>query len=248
MSASFDKSVAYRKRVELGPVTLYLGDAREIVPTLTGEVDLLATDPPYGIKYQSNFSGEKFDVIHGDSGEVDVPAILVACVKKLTKQRHVYVFGPAALLEGVAGLTSPVALIWDKENIGMGDLSLPWGPGHEPIHFAVHIPSAAHRAMGKGRLAARMRQGSVIRARRLPQRTLLHPHEKPVDLLRRIVEASSCLDETVLDPFMGCGSTVIAALVSGRRAIGIEIDERYFDEAVDRVQRIMPTLQLLESA
>lgn len=229
-------------------VRLYLGDAADVVPSLDGKHDLLLADPPYGIAYQSNFSGDKFGVILGDRGEVDVPGILAACVSRLRHQRHVYVFGPSKLLEPVPGLTAPVELIWDKENIGMGDLTLPWGPGHEPISFAVVIPSKAHREMGKGRLAAKMRRGSVLRCPRLPQKALRHPHEKPVDLLRQLVEASSCLSEWVLDPFMGSGSAVVAALLAGRQAVGIEQDPKHFETARRRIEALLPTLRTLESA
>lgn len=239
------------KRVELGPVTLYLGDAAEIVPTLSETVDLIATDPPWGVNFQSGYrtSIPKYDVIHGDRGEVDVPAILSACVKKLRKKRHVYVFGPRDLVASVDALTPPTELIWDKERTGMGDLSLPWAPAHEQIHFSVKVQSAAERKEGRGNATARLRQASVLRGFVRPDgNASVHPNEKPVPLMRRIVEASSNLGDLVLDPFMGSASTVVAALVSGRRAIGIEIDEKYFAAAVERVQRILPTVQLLESA
>lgn len=233
------------RSVALGPATLYLGDAAEVVPTLP-KVDLLATDPPWGVEYRSNF-GQRFDVIVGDRGEVDVPAILQLCVRRMHEGRHAYVFGPSSLIAGVDGLTPSVELIWDKQQLGMGDLTLPWGPCHEPISFAIAYPPKK-RAGGRGGLAARMRRGSVLRVQRVSSDQLHHPNEKPVEVMRQIVESSSSVGDLVLDPFMGSASTVIAALVSGRRAIGIEVDEGYFGQAVERVQRILPTLRQLESA
>lgn len=238
--------------ITLGPATLYLGDAAEVVPTLD-PVDLLATDPPWLISQASHGRRQAttmpaFGVIHGDRpGEVDVPAILTAAVRRLRDHRHVYVFGPAHLLAPVPQLSTPRELIWDKEMHGGGDLTTPWGPGHEPISFAVR--SQRTSAKSEGAFAARMRQSSVLRgARANAAGTVRHPHEKSVEVMRRIVEASSNLGDTVLDPFMGSGTTIVAALLEGRRAIGVEVDERYFNVAVERVQRILPTLRQLERA
>jgi site-specific DNA-methyltransferase (adenine-specific) len=232
-------------------VDLFLGDSAVIVPTLTETFDLLVTDPPYGVEFRSNRreATEKFEVMQGDRGEVDVTSILAAAVLKLRPFRHSYVFGPETLVNGIARLTDPVTLIWDKENIGMGDLSLPRGPSHESINFSVHVPSKANKARGDGRLAARLRQGSILRALR-PNASGVkrHPSEKPVEVMRQIVESSSCANELVLDPFMGSGSTVIAALLEGRRAVGIENDEKYFLIAKQRVEALLPLLEKLGGA
>lgn len=237
------------RSVILGPATLYLGDAAIVVPTLD-DVDLLATDPPWNVAYESSYRrASSFGVIHGDRGEVDVNAILRQSVDKLRRNRHAYVFGPSKLITGIEKLTTVTELTWDKELIGMGDLSLPWGKSHEPIQFAVAVHSKSDRAAGRGALAARLRQGSVLRGMRANGVTSnRHPHEKSLAVMRRLIEASSNIDDVVLDPFMGSGSTVVAALVEGRCAIGVEIDERYFDLACERVSRILPTLKMLESA
>jgi DNA modification methylase len=64
---------------------------------------------------------------------------------------------------------------------------------------------------------------------------LTHPTEKPVMLLRQLIEASSLHGDVVLDPFLGSGSTVVAARTEGRRAVGIEIEERYCEIAAKRL-------------
>jgi len=66
---------------------------------------------------------------------------------------------------------------------------------------------------------------------------LRHPTEKPVALMRLLIESSSLPGEIVLDPFAGVGSTLVAAVVTGRRAIGIEIDERYAEIAAERLRK-----------
>jgi site-specific DNA-methyltransferase (adenine-specific) len=68
-----------------------------------------------------------------------------------------------------------------------------------------------------------------------------HPTEKPVRLIRELIESSSCIDETLLDPFCGVGSALIAARVEGRLAIGIEIEEKYCEIAAKRLaQDVLP--------
>jgi site-specific DNA-methyltransferase (adenine-specific) len=212
-------------------VTLYLGDCREVLPSLSEPVDLIVTDPPYGIDYRSNRG--QHARIAGDDGSLDVAAVLTQACRLLRRGRHAYVFGQHDF--AATPLAAAVELIWDKGLVGMGDLSLPWSKSHEPITFAVYEPSKANREKGYGRLAARIRQGSVLRVQRTQGgATGRHPTEKPVDVLRQLIESSSVLGETVLDPFVGVGSTLVAARLEGRRSIGIEIDERYCELAARR--------------
>lgn len=237
---------------ECGGVQLFLGDAAEVLSRIDVTIDLVATDPPYGVGYFSHgrrLATPAFGVIHGDLGEVDVPRILGLATGLLREKRHVYVFGPRDLVAGVERLTSVTDLVWDKGMMGGGNLELPWGPAHEPITFAVCVASRVNRARGDGRLAARMRSGSVLRVLRPNSGSAnRHPNEKPVGLMRQIVESSSRHGDLVLDPFMGSGSTVVAAILEGRRAIGIEIDPRYFEVAKRRVEALAPLMRELESA
>lgn len=215
-------------------VTIYHGDARTLLPTLSRDsIDLIVTDPPYGIRYESN-RGHDHGVITGDDGALDVAATLSIACKALRRGRHAYIFGEINL--STTPLAAQVELIWDKGIVGMGDLTMPWSTSHEPITFAVYEPSAANRAKGYGRLSARIRKGSVIRSMRTNgAATTRHPTEKPVDILRQLIESSSCMGEMVLDPFMGVGSTLVAAVLEGRKAIGIEIEERYCEIAAARL-------------
>lgn len=235
---------------EMPGVRLYFGDSAEVIPSLSDKFDLLVTDPPYGVAYQSSWreKDDQFDVIHGDRGEVDVAALLSAAVAKLHQKRHVYVFGPKEPVLACERLTGHVELVWDKGRMTMGDLASPWGHAHEAINFAVFVPSKAERAQGRGNLASRLRRGSVLHVPRIDGNLLRHPNEKPVALVRQLVESSSVVGDTVFDPFMGSGSTVISALLAGRAAVGIERDPHYFDETCRRVDALLPSLRLLESA
>lgn len=218
--------------------TIYHGDCRDVVENLVcSSMDLIVTDPPYGQNWRSGWREDKFDNIVGDDGNLNVVQILDDMITILKQNRHIYVFGGFDL--STLPVTSIVELIWDKMMTGPGDLSIPWGPAHEKIYFGVYRPSKANRENGQGRLAARLRQGSVLRVPRLNSRGVeKHPTEKPVKLLRQLIESSSLVDETVFDPFMGVASTLVAAKLEGRKSVGIEIDERYCGIGANRLRAV----------
>lgn len=215
-------------------VTIYHGDCRDVLPLL-GETDLLITDPPYGIEYRSNRGNSHHGNprLVGDDSSLDVAECVRLALRKLRHGRHFYIFSPLDLDGLTTGATSE--LIWDKEHLGMGDLSLPWASSHERITFGVWSPFPSQK--GTGSLSARLRRGSVIRVPtdNMARGAKHHPTAKPVLLIRQLIESSSQIGETVLDPFMGAGSTLIAAQLEGRKAIGIEIEERYCEIAAGRL-------------
>jgi hypothetical protein len=217
-----------------GTCTIYHGDCREVLTTVE-PADLLLTDPPYGVDWKSGKG--QHDKIIGDDGSLVLESWLDLALRKIRRGRHVYIFG---LNSGAVPASMPLCgmteLIWDKGVIGMGDLAAPWGPAHESILFGVQEVSKSNRAKGYGVGAARLRKGSVLRIQRGQSgQTKRHPTEKPVDLLRVLIESSSTFGETVLDPFMGSGSSLVAAAAEGRKAVGIEIDERYCEVAALRL-------------
>lgn len=217
--------------------TVWLGDSRSVLPRVATEsVALVITDPPYGQDWQSNHRSERFEVLAGDgAGDRDgIREVLEHAVRIVGQNRHLYVFGPTDVLGGLK-VSEAVELVWDKANIGSGDLLSPWGPGHEPISFVV----SKHRHGGKAgcsTVPTRVRKGSVLRFSRPTGRKVRHPSEKPIALLRELVESSSRQGEIVLDPFAGIGSTGVAAVLSGRRAVLVELDPRYASVAVERVR------------
>lgn len=216
--------------------TIWCADARLVLPTLKAEsVDLVVTDPPYGVEWQSSWRNEGFGRIDGDGTEAValVAAVSSEIVRLIRPRRHVYTFG-LAIVDPM--LPATAELVWDKERIGMGNLSQVWGPSHEPIYFHVRASDRKDGERGRGNLAARLRRGSVLRVPRLNAvQVKRHPTEKPVALLRQLVESSSAFGEAVLDPFAGVGSTLVAAILEGRRALGVEIEEKYARIAVERV-------------
>lgn len=218
---------------------LWLGDCRDVLPRLDrASVGLILTDPPYGVMWAGTSGRTRLDfgLITGDDGTFDPVLMLQLALPALMVHRHVYVFG----LEDFGGLplASAVDLIWDKGILGTGNTASPWGPSHERILFGMYVPSKANRADGKGQLAARLRRGSVLRADRANGVSVTqHPTEKPVSILRQMIESSTLFGDVVLDPCAGSGSTLVAAKLEGRRSIGIEIDERYCATAARRLSQ-----------
>lgn len=233
-----------------GPLaTLYLGDCRTVVPTLPRQsVDLLVADPPYGVNWQSGRRHERFDAMSGDDGLTDWPAILGEVTRHVLRNcRHVYVFGYRPEDLSAMPLGATIEGVWDKSIIGPGALDSPWAPQHERIAFGVYNWSQRNRENGSGRLAARLRQGFVLCVQRPHSGQVRHPSEKPVALIRQLVESSSCLGETVLDPTCGVGSTLVAAVLAGRKAVGIDVDERYLSIAATRVREAERIAKLAEA-
>jgi site-specific DNA-methyltransferase (adenine-specific) len=117
------------------------------------------------------------------------------------------------------------SIIWDKRNPGLGQR---YRRQHEMI-------LVAHRAGGRIRWNADNRLVPNVLSE-MPSREREHPNEKPIDLISRLVATHSNRGDLILDPFMGSGTTGVAAVKLGRKFIGIEIEPRYFDIACCRIQ------------
>lgn len=228
-----------RKHYETDWATLWHADARDVLGEVpTESVDLVLTDPPYGISYRSNMRSETWE-IQGDGGGDDergvVLNVLRECVRAVGQRRHLYVFGSDVLGEAGEKVSQGAELIWRKQAMGSGDLSSAWGKQHETIWFYVSMHRHGGKR-GKELLPVRMRKGSVLDASRRTGRTLRHPTEKPLGLLQELIESSSRQGEVVLDPFAGVGSTGVAAILAGRRAILVEKDAQWLDVASERLR------------
>jgi site-specific DNA-methyltransferase (adenine-specific) len=237
--------VAYRSE----RAVVYVADARDVMPAVgTESVDMILTDPPYGVEFRSNQRVQRFESIALDGADdrVEVKRVIEGCVRAVGQNRHIYVFGPDDVLDGLK-VSKPVSLVWDKTMMSGGDLSAPWGAAHEPIWFAVSRHRHAGQA-GKDSLPSRIRKGSVLRFGRATGRTVRHPTEKPVDLLAELIESSSRVGDVVLDPFAGIGSTGVAAVLRGRRAVLIEVEERYSNLAAERLQEAEGLADRMEAA
>jgi DNA modification methylase len=219
-------------------VALYFGDCRELLPLLPADdgCHMLLADPPYGVDAKPSNNRRvplPVDRIEGDQNTDTGYQGLRAARRALRPSRHGYTFGPFDLRR-TGSWCAHVELVWDHMIHGMGDLTLPWGREHELIQFAKKARGPKAEAANGG-LTARLRRGTVLRYRRPSVAEVRWVGEKPVGLLRELIESSSCIGETVLDPFVGSGSTMVAALLEGRRAIGIEINEAACEIAARRL-------------
>lgn len=207
-------------------VTLYHGNCLEITEWL--RADVLVTDPPYGIggKLSSSWKGKKpkgWAPVHQRQTWDDDLQTRDAMLS-MWGDKPSCVFGSPRRLDA-APVFREMPLVWDKQTVGMGDTSFPWGPSYELIFIA-----------GKG--WSGKREGSVIRVgTHLPTaaRDVGHPTPKPIPLMELIV--SKAPKGIVCDPFAGGGSTLIAARNLGRKAIGIELDERYCEVIARRLSQ-----------
>ena len=193
-------------------VTLWLGDAREIVPSLGG-ADVVLTDPPFGMSFRSNYRTIRHDAIANDD---DSECLQFAVTIEARHSKYVF-----CRWDNISAVAKPKSLItWVKNNWSMGDLEHEHGRQTE---VALFYPGPDH-FFPKGR------PPDVINAPRTGNHD--HPTEKPVQLMRAMLEWTS---GAVLDPFMGSGSTGCAAVDLWRNFIGIEIDETHFATACRRI-------------
>lgn len=196
-------------------ITIYCGDAREILPTL--DVDLILSDPPYGIAHPTDYKARKrgalaectdYPPVRGDDEPFD--------------PRWIVELGKPTLLFGAnyfCDILPPSSgwVVWDKmrpEDLDQATAEIAWS------NFV------------KGVRVFRYLWNGMIRA---GNEKLEHPTMKPAALWRWVLELRFTPDGTVCDPFMGSGTTLRAAKDLGRKAIGIEIEERYCEIAVKRL-------------
>ena len=207
------------KEERIGGQRLILGDCLEVMPLL-GKVDAVVTDPPYGIETMVGGYGRggvhkiKNDkTLEFAHGAINMSAQLFKDIRiiafyscKVTKD----------FLNGVTDADYFGDIVWDKKAPGLG------------ANFRYQHENAAIFTVGK---PCPIGVGfSVIRSMRNPD---LHPHQKPIDLMEKVIKISG--GKFILDPFMGSGSTVVACQGMGLNGIGIELDPDYFAIACKRV-------------
>lgn len=251
-SGCVDRAQVIAVKEVIGNATLYLGDCLEILPTLASEsVNMIWTDPPYG---HNNADGDLLSarsqimrdgrataaIAIANDGADEMRAVVSGMLAEAARvlRRDCCCCcccccgggGPRPTFAWLAqrmdeqGLEFFHSVIWDKLNPGMG-----WR--YRRQHEMVMV---AHRRGGK--LAwpdEAVKEPNVIRISK--PKDDVHPNVKPLALIERMIRAHTVHDDVVLDPFMGSGTTGVACMNLGRKFIGIEIDERYFQIACERI-------------
>ena len=199
----------------IGDATLYLGNCLEILPTLP-KVDAVITDPPYGIGEAAgnNSSRSKLAIAKdfGDARWDDAPIPHDAMQAIIAAGKAAIVFG------GNYYRMEPSScwLVWDKCNgtNDFADCELAW----------TNLTTAVRRL--QYRWNGMLRDGKEARGD--------HPTQKPIGVMKWCIEQCHGA-QTILDPFMGSGTTGVACANLGRKFIGIEIEPKYFEIACERI-------------
>lgn len=203
-------------------------------------VDLIVTDPPYGIGFRSNMrvATPKFDAIQDDT-DPDYE-ILKDFYRVLKDGTALYLYTrwdvyPKWKKEVEnAGFTLKNMCIWYKSGGGMGDLAGSYSPEHEICIFAV---KGRHKIRGK-------RISDVWKLKKDPPGSYIHPTQKPIHAMELPILKSSDEGDLVLDPYSGSGTTGVACAKSKREFIGCDIEEKYVNLANKRIHLELSQMKL----
>lgn len=202
-------------------VTLYLGDSERIVPTLTDHIDAVISDPPYGMK--NNTDSRRFSGGHPEFQDRR---------KSQRNNQWAEVIGDDRPFDPSPWLKFPKVLLWGSNHYSAKlptGTTLVWIKKNEDAYGT--FLSDAEIAWMKGGYGVYCRKDLSFRANMKERK---HPNEKPIGLMEWCIE--KCGDiETVLDPYMGSGSTAVAAIKRGKKFIGIEIQPSFFAAAHQRI-------------
>ena len=221
-----------------GQITIYHGDARDVLPELEPHsVDLVLTDPPFfmpATHYQTRKVQQR---TWGDTSILSTfwAVVLDTTMPVMKRTGHLLTFChgesyPVFYPEMYRRFDTLSCLVWDKQRIGMGRV---WRRRHELI-IAGRWKSSLFNDDGVVR-------ADVLTAKASNPHDREHPVEKPAGLLADLISPTTPPGGTVLDLFAGSGTTLEAAKSLGRRAIGIEIEERYCEIAARRLaQAVLP--------
>jgi site-specific DNA-methyltransferase (adenine-specific) len=205
------------EKVVIGNAELWLGDCMEILPTL-GKVDAVITDPPYGIGSWSSTGGNSLsaqEAADANAWDVAPDAEVFAALRAISDEQVFW--GGNYFIAHLGNCRSP--LLWDKKNRGM--------------HYADGEFAWTSFKRGTLRIYDKALQGTEVR-----QDGREHPTQKPIGLMAWCMDKAKVrAGETVLDPYMGSGSTGVAAMQTGRKFIGVEMVREYFDIACERISR-----------
>ncbi|MCR4340746.1 MAG: site-specific DNA-methyltransferase [Gemmatimonadaceae bacterium] len=236
-------------------ITIYHADARDVLPALgDSSVDLLLTDPPYGHRNNDDDLASRREAALGlvKSGEAalgasrpianDGPEANELVRWLFAEARRVLVPGACCCcccggggpdpqfarwslwLDELLGFKQMV--IWDKGGLGMG---WHYRRSYETV-LVGEKPGAACKWYGG------LTTSNVVRISKIIPRAHEHPTTKPVALMEHFIRIHSQEGELVLDPFMGAGTTLVAARKLGRRAVGVELEERWCEDAAARLE------------
>lgn len=201
-----DTNVKYKKKVVIGEQTLYLGDNTEILPFLD-DIGTIITDPPYGINAGHGIGRSDRIRCKDNKKDWDLKPVDVTNLLRLNVPTIIW-GGNYFNLPPTRGF-----LIWDKNNAGrdFADCELAWT--NQDMNARIFVMRPQNMDGGK-----------------------VHPTQKPLALMEWCITHLPKDHGVIVGPYLGSGTTLVACAKMGRKGIGIELDEDYFNIACKRVQ------------
>jgi DNA modification methylase len=227
------KAIEIIEKVYENNTNIYNGDCIEYIKTIKDKsIDCLITDPPYGVDIQFGAYDNQLSRKIENDGNIEgalvlLDEMLINVKSKLKEDAHIYIFCNWKIYPQFNQIISKHfqiknLIIWDKLFMGMGDLKGNYSSSYEMIVFA------------GGNREFLNRPKNIIQCRFSDER--FHNTQKPVELIKQLIDNSTNVNETVFDPFLGSGSTVVAAKEMKRNFIGCEIDEQNYKITLKRLE------------
>jgi DNA modification methylase len=235
---------------EIGEHRLLCGDSTDsdqVAKLMNGQkADMVFTDPPYGMAYESNaWDSKKSEVkqkrtdtqiLNDENTNVGQDALNLIPLF-LENNRHFYIWCRwdcfndfKEVCQNIGKIKSVV--VWDKGGPGLGDLKGSYGDSEWAIFGMI------------GRRELKERQNGVWQVNRMKGLQMQHPTQKPLEICERGINNSTNQNELILDLFLGSGSTMAASHQLKRKCYGMELDPKYCQVIVDRMQKLDPTLEV----
>jgi DNA modification methylase len=233
---------------EIGEHRLLCGDSTDsdqVAKLMNGnKADMVFTDPPYGMAYESNaWDSKKSEVkqkrtdtqiLNDENTNVGIDALNLIPLF-LNNNRHFYIWCRwdcfndfKEVCQNIGKIKSVV--VWDKGGPGLGDLKGSYGDSEWAIFGMI------------GRRELKERQNGVWQVNRMKGLQMQHPTQKPLEICERGINNSTNTGELIFDLFLGSGSTMVAAHQLKRKCYGMELDPKYCQVIIDRMRKLDPTL------
>jgi len=229
----------YKRKEIIGDCTLYLGDSMKILPALE-QVDMVCTDPPYKLTSGGGTpaNGRRMSGKFNNSNYNNKGSIVQCNIKwaeflpllfNVLRDGHAYIMSNNRHINNMlnaaakAGFDFHNMLVWDK------------GTATPNRWYMKNLEFIGFFYKGKAKLINECGSKQLLKIPNILNSP--HPTEKPVELMAHLIGNSTKQGETVIDPFMGVGSTGVACVKLKRKFIGIEIDEGYFNIACERIEQ-----------
>jgi DNA modification methylase len=235
---------------EIGEHRLLCGDSTDsdqVAKLMNGEkADMVFTDPPYGMAYESNaWDSKKSEVkqkrtdtqiLNDENTNVGQDALNLIPLF-LENNRHFYIWCRwdcfndfKEVCQNIGKIKSVV--IWDKGGPGLGDLKGSYGDSEWAIFGMI------------GRRELHERQNGVWQVNRMKGLQMQHPTQKPLEICEKGINNSTNINELILDLFLGSGSTMVASHQLKRKCYGMELDPKYCQVIIDRMKKLDPSLEI----